>query len=125
MKSNKYKCLVGVSGDDSDVLCSKCLQKIKKMDIKIKICVSELSLSQVLFPINHLRTAQMDLVTLLKDPTPHLKTGIRLKQQPGGLLREGDVSCRKTNGTNQNIFGECQCSLTYTWIIIIQCLFRG
>lgn len=55
------------------------------MDIKIKICVSELSLSQVLFPINHLRTAQMDLVTLLKDPTPHLKTGIRLKQQPGGL----------------------------------------
>lgn len=84
-----------------------------------------ISCGRVLFPINHLRTAQMDLVTLLKDPTPHLKTGIRLKQQPGGLLREGDVSCRKTNGTNQNIFGECQCSLTYTWIIIIQCLFRG
>lgn len=37
------KCLVGVSGDDSDVFCSKCLQKIKKMDIKIKICVSKLS----------------------------------------------------------------------------------
>lgn len=41
------KCLVGVSGHDSDVFCSKCLQKIKKMDIKIKICVSKLSLSHV------------------------------------------------------------------------------
>lgn len=44
-----------------------------------------ISCGRVLFPINHLRTAQMDLVTLLKDPTPHLKTGIHLKQQPGGL----------------------------------------
>lgn len=64
-----------------------------------------ISCGRVLFPTNHLRTAQMDLVTLLKDPTPHLKTGIRLKQQPGGLLREGDVSCRKTNQQTKTSLG--------------------
>lgn len=64
-----------------------------------------ISCGRMLFPINHLRTAQMDLVTLLKDPTPHLKTGIRLKQQPGGLYVKEICHAEKPTNKPKHLWG--------------------